>query len=113
MAKKWDADRVILLRQMWAAEATIEQIARRLHTTQSSVSAKAKHLGLVRRKEAPLGPRNRLIVAFGPRECCWPIGDLRDEAFRFCRLPVCSSGAFAHYCEHHAQMARLVMPDGS
>jgi hypothetical protein len=107
MAQKWDPERIAILREMWFAEATVEQIARRLFTTQSSVTAKAKHIGLVRRKEAPLGPRNRLIVACGPRECCWPIGDPRDTSFRWCRLPVVGEGTFGHYCKDHALAAKL------
>lgn len=43
------------------------------------------------------------VLALGKCKCKWPIGDVRDTAFRFC-LAETPSGEHS-YCPHHARVA--------
>ena len=55
----------------------------------------------------PLAPpsvacdRLESFLALGPRSCRFPIGDPREEDFRFCG----ATTATQPYCEHHARIA--------
>lgn len=124
----WPSERVSLLREHWAAGASVGEIATLLNVSKNAVVGKAHRLGLERRlkqtgrrKKAsrrvkqtpPIHGRISSVLDLaripvppwniGPHDCQWPIGNPRKPGFGFCGHPIIEDG-YAPYCaEHHAR----------
>lgn len=87
-----------------------QAIADRLGRTKGAVAGRADRLGVARKKrdlenEGPgwLARGMRAMPALPPvRFCQWPIGDPRDEDFRFCGAPAVEGRP---YCDRHCARA--------
>lgn len=128
----WTDERVALLKKMWGEGKTAAEIAKELGgVTRNAVIGKAHRLKLsnrlspiqqnnkkpvakaVEEKQPPKRAANDMTaadmnikgVALGElkdKMCRWPIGDPKDDDFRFCGF---SSVAGLPYCGEHAKVA--------
>jgi len=128
----WTDERVALLKKMWGEGKTAAEIAKELGgVTRNAVIGKAHRLKLSNRL-SPIQQNNKKPAAKTVEErqpakkaandlaasdmkikgvdlaelkdkmCRWPIGDPKDDDFRFCG---CQSVAGLPYCGEHAKVA--------
>lgn len=108
----WTADRVDLLKQLWADGISASQIAKRLSgVSRKEVEAQVKaHDLVVARpvidKSAPVreiseGGAPATVLTLGAHMCKWPIGDPSSDSFTFCGRRIDVGG----YCLEHAKVA--------
>ncbi len=128
----WSDERVALLKKMWGEGKTAAEIAKELGgVTRNAVIGKAHRVKLsnrlspiqqttkkpvakvVEEKQPPRKIANDPPIAdldiegvslaeLKDKMCRWPIGDPRDDDFRFCG---CQSVAGLPYCGEHAKVA--------
>ncbi len=127
----WTDDRVTLLKKLWVEGKTAAEIAKALGgITRNAVIGKAHRLKLsnrispiqqnnkkpVRLHEEKRAPRVRppivppanfaikgiKLVDLKIGQCHWPVGDPKDEDFKFCG---CAIETGFPYCEHHVKVA--------
>lgn len=99
----WTDERVECLRQMWLEGKTASQIASFLGVSRNAVIGKAHRLG-VDSRPSPIKRRKpgATILELTDRMCKWPIGDPRDNEFRFCGK---QSVTGLPYCNDHCSKA--------
>jgi GcrA cell cycle regulator len=131
---RWDADRLEILRRLWARGLAAPEIAAQLGTTKFAVYQRAYRLGLAARPRlrrhttaphvlpsppapVPLPPPEPVhthgaspLLAVCAGECLWPHGDPRAADFGFCRRPVAAAGV--PYCHDHVRRAYLPASSG-
>ena len=128
----WTDERVALLKKLWGEGKTAAEIAKELGgVTRNAVIGKAHRLKLSNRlspiqqnnkKPAPKPVEEKTpprkiandpapydmkikgvsLAALKEKMCRWPIGDPKDEDFRFCG---CQAIAGLPYCGEHAKIA--------
>ena len=99
----WTDERVDVLKQLWDEGKTASQIASVLGITRNAVIGKAHRIG-VSRRPSPIKRRKPgvTILELTDRMCKWPIGDPRDNDFRFCGK---QSANGLPYCQDHCLQA--------
>lgn len=94
-----------------------DTVITRTRTVASSAIEARPMRALARELEQPVAPRIEeyipgkgvKLVDLKERMCRWPIGDPKDETFRFCG---CESHPDLPYCEYHAKQAFQVNTRG-
>ena len=99
---EWTAERVELLKELWADGLSARQIAESLgQVTRNAVIGKAHRLGLSTRT-VPSKPMIGMLNPVTDRVCQWPIGNPGEKEFHFCGKP---SSVNRPYCEDHCMLA--------
>jgi GcrA cell cycle regulator len=119
--KPWTAAEDILIERLWKEGHSASQIGKRLGRTKNMIVGKVSRMGLDARPSPIIGlqkPRaSRPVVVrlkapppsrIGPviaraGACCWPIGEVKSPAFRFCGSPAVILGK--PYCAEHCARA--------
>lgn len=107
---RWPAWLEESLRALWSSGQTASEIAKELGITKNMVVAKARRLNLaVRRPQnanrmAPTPQKFNVTLEDWParNQCAFPLGDLTDPGFHFCKEPTEHDGA--NYCSHHRRI---------
>ena len=102
--------RVSPIQQNTRPETVISRTRVAAPPASSAAEARPQRSALARELDAPHTPRVEEYIAgkgvklieLKERMCRWPIGDPKDENFRFCG---CDSHPELPYCDHHVKMA--------
>ena len=116
----WTPDRIERLRELVAQGVSFSDIGTAMGITKNAALSKATRMRFMPDADAPLSEaqvlsrslRGAPVSAATPQwdfpphgQCVWPIGDPKDDDFRFCRDGVHAFGQ--PYCaEHHGQAWR-------
>lgn len=109
----WRPDADAILTRMWKDDHCAREIAEALGVTRNAVIGRAhrlhlkQHAGACVRRAPKQKPMSRLerMIAMKDGQCRWPIGEPKDDDFRFCGDQV--AYADKPYCAHHCGNAYL------
>jgi GcrA cell cycle regulator len=104
MDMAWTDERVDRLRKLWSQGLTASEIARTIGgVSRNAVIGKAHRLALPPRP-SPIRRDEPHSVAPAPagHSCMWPLGDPREQGFKFCGRP---AAAGRPYCAEHCAVA--------
>lgn len=109
----WIAERVDMLKQLWADGATAQAIAERLGgVSRSAVMGKVFRLRLNAAgsaggpaSAAPPWRRGKTLLELTNRSCRWPLGEPGQPSFLFCGVAGADLTSGMPYCARHARLA--------
>jgi len=130
MRERWTAERVSLLKELWASGDTAEAIGAQLGgLSRSAVLGKIYRLRratepAVAPQARPKGPRSKQdepppeaprtkpkrLLKLTNKSCRWPIDRPRARGIWFCGAPEADLAGGMPYCPYHAQCAYVIPP---
>ncbi|MBT5263747.1 MAG: global cell cycle regulator GcrA-like protein [Rhodospirillaceae bacterium] len=117
----WNEDRLTALKKLWGEGLSITQIGLAIGVSRNAVVGKVHRMGLPKRQspilrsDKPRTPRRRKSTPLGLADwdrgkCSWPIGDPKNEDFKFCGEKIVAGRP---YCEEHCVKAYTTLKESA